>query len=281
MGIEIPRTWDEFIDATVTIQRNNMQVWLPYLKITAATTVNTGVGGLSLFPTLVHQNGLRMYNAKGTASTLGEEDILPVFGKWTEYYTDYKLPKEASFYNRFRIGTIPLGIEQYTVYQTLVNAAPEISEDWTVAEIPGVVDSSGGIDNAVAGSGTGCGIIKGTDNEKYAWEFLKWWTDSATQLKYSDSVETVLGTLGRVASANIEAVSEMSWKKQDIGTILSAWEKVEEVEEVPGSYYLTRAVDQAYWAVVNGNSTPKEALMIWSKFADNEIARKIKEYSEG
>ncbi len=281
LGIEIPKTWDEFIDATVTIQRNNMQVWLPYLKITAATTVNTGVGGLSLFPTLVHQNGLRMYNADGTASTLGEEDILPVFEKWTKFYTDYKLPKEVSFYNRFRIGTIPLGIEQYTVYQTLVNAAPEISEDWTVAEIPGVKTENGTINNAVAGSGTGCGIIKGTNNEEYAWEFLKWWTDSATQLKYSDSVETVLGTLGRVASANIEAVSEMSWKKQDLSTILSAWENVEEVEEVPGSYYLTRAVDQAYWAVVNGNSTPKEALMNWSKFANNEIERKIKEYSEG
>ncbi len=281
LGIEIPKTWDEFIDATVTIQRNNMQVWLPYLKITAATTVNTGVGGLSLFPTLVHQNGLRMYNESGTACTLGSEEILPVFDQWIKFYTNYKLPKEVSFYNRFRIGTIPLGIEQYTVYQTLVNAAPEISDDWTVAEIPGVMGENGEINNAVAGSGTGCGIIKDTGNEKYAWEFIKWWTESATQLKYSDSVETVLGTLGRVASANIEAVSGMSWKKQDLKVILSAWDKLEEVEEVPGSYYLTRAVDQAYWAVVNGNSTSKEALMTWSKFADNEIERKIKEYSEG
>ena len=174
-----------------------------------------------------------------------------------------------------------MGIEQYTVYQTLVNAAPEISDDWTVAEIPGVLGENGQINNVVAGSGTGCGIIKGTGNEEYAWEFNKWWTESGTQLKYSDSVETVLGTLGRVASANIEAVSKMSWKKQDLKVILSAWEKLEEVEEVPGSYYLTRAVDQAYWAVVNGNSSSKEALMTWGKFADNEIERKIKEYSEG
>ena len=79
LGIKIPKTWDEFIDATVTIQRNNMQVWLPYLKITTATTVNTGVGGLSLFPTLVHQNRLKMYNSNGTACTLGSEEILPVF----------------------------------------------------------------------------------------------------------------------------------------------------------------------------------------------------------
>lgn len=279
LNIEIPKTWDEFIQAAVTIQRNNMQVWLPYLKITTATTVNTGVGGLSLFPTLVHQNGLRMYNDEGNACTLGDEDVLSVFNEWTEFYTEYKFPKEVSFYNRFRIGTIPLGIEQYTTYQTLVNAAPEIRDDWTIAEIPGVIDENGNINNAVAGSGTGCGIIKGTGNEKAAWEFIRWWTDAETQFKYSDSVETVLGSLGRVASANMEAVSMMSWKKEDLNVILSAWEKLEEVEEVPGSYYLTRAVDQAYWAVVNGTSTSKEALMIWSRFADNEIKRKIKEYS--
>ncbi len=279
LGVKIPKTWSEFIDATVTIQRNNMQVWLPYLKITTATTVNTGVGGLSLFPTLVHQNGLRMYNKDGTGCTLGSEEVLPVFEFWTDFYTKYKLPKEVSFYNRFRIGTIPLGIEQYTVYQTLVNAAPEIRDDWTIAEIPGVEDENGNINNAVAGSGTGCGIIKDTGNEEAAWTFLKWWTSAETQLKYSDSVETVLGTLGRVASANIEAVSNMSWKKQDLNVILSAWDSLEEVGEVPGSYYLTRAVDQAYWAVVNDTSTSKEALMTWSEFADNEIERKIKEYS--
>lgn len=279
LGIKVPENWREFIDATVTLQRNNMQVWLPYLKITTATTVNTGVGGLSLFPTLMHQNGLSMYNSEGTACTLGTTEALEVFEFWTDFYTEYKLPKEASFYNRFRIGTMPLGIESYTLYQTLVNAAPEIRENWAIAEVPGVVCEDGSINNAVAGSGTGCGVIADTGNEKYAWEFLKWWTAADTQLKYSDSVETILGTLGRVASANIEAVSDMSWKKQDLKVILSAWENVEEVAEVPGSYYLTRAVDQAYWAVVNGNSTTKEALMIWSKVADNEITRKIEDYA--
>lgn len=278
LGIEVPKTWHEFIDATVTIQRNNMQVWLPYLKITTATTVNTGVGGLSLFPTLMHQSGLSMYTKEGTACTLGTTEALEVFDFWTDFYTQYKLPKEASFYNRFRIGTMPLGIESYTLYQTLVNAAPEIRENWAIAEIPGTVDADGNINNAIAGSGTGCGVIADTGNEKYAWEFIKWWTEAETQLKYSDRVETILGTLGRVASANIEAVSGMSWKREDLKVILSAWDKVEEVEEVPGSYYLTRAVDQAYWAVVNGTTSSKEALLTWSKVADNEITRKINDY---
>lgn len=278
LGIKVPTDWQEFIDATVTIQRNNMQVWLPYLKITTATTVNTGVGGLSLFPSLMHQSGLSMYNKEGTACTLGTTEALEVFKFWTDFYTQYKLPKEASFYNRFRIGTMPLGIESYTLYQTLVNAAPEIRENWAIAEIPGIRNSDGTVNNVTAGSGTGCGVIADTGNEEYAWEFIKWWTEAETQLKYSDRVETILGTLGRVASANMEAVSGMAWKREDLKVIMSAWDKVEEVEEVPGSYYLTRAVDQAYWAVVNGTTTAKEALITWSKVADNEITRKINDY---
>ena len=52
-----------------------------------------------------------------------------------------------------------------------------------------------------------------------------------------------------------------------------------EIPEIPGSYYLTRAVDQAYWAVINGDSNVKDALVKWSRVADREIQRKIDEYS--
>lgn len=48
---------------------------------------------------------------------------------------------------------------------------------------------------------------------------------------------------------------------------------------MPGSYYISRAIDQAFWAVVNGESNSKDAVMKWSKVADEEVARKIKEYS--
>ena len=60
---------------------------------------------------------------------------------------------------------------------------------------------------------------------------------------------------------------------------MEEWSNVTEIPEVPGSYYLTRAVDQAYWAVINGESTAKDAIVEWSKVADEEIARKIDEYS--
>jgi hypothetical protein len=54
--------------------------------------------------------------------------------------------------------------------------------------------------------------------------------------------------------------------------------QVKEVPEVPGSYYLSRAIDQAFWTVVNGETNSKDAVMKWSKVADDEITRKIEEY---
>ena len=85
--------------------------------------------------------------------------------------------------------------------------------------------------------------------------------------------------LGRIATANVEAFQSLSWDPDDLEKLLSQWKSVREVPEVPGSYYLTRAVDQAYWAVINDGDNPKNAITEWSQVADNEIARKIKEYS--
>ena len=71
----------------------------------------------------------------------------------------------------------------------------------------------------------------------------------------------------------------MSWSTADRNIILSQWSNVEEVREIPGSYYLTRALDQAFWNVTNGTSSSKDAVLEWSLVADNEIKRKINEYS--
>ena len=98
------------------------------------------------------------------------------------------------------------------------------------------------------------------------------------QTRYSRNVESVLGMLGRIPTSNVEAFKNLSWDPDDLGALLNQWEKVKEVPEVPGSYYLSRAVDQAFWSVMNDNTNPKDAVVKWSKVADEEIQRKIKEY---
>lgn len=279
LGLEVPETWDEFLATTNILQINNMQVWVPYQAIGGMTTVNAGLGGLNLFPTLLIQMGGSIYNEDKTACTFDTPIAYKAFSYWTDMYTKYKIPTSASFYNRFRVGTMPLGIESYTTYTTLNEAAPEIRGRWGIALIPGIRQEDGTIKRSTAGAGTACAILETCENKKAAWEFLKWWTSADTQLSYNNEVEAILGTVSRVTTSNVEAFSNMSWKSDDLEILLSQRDNIQEIPEVPGSYYMTRAVDQAFWNVINSNQSPKDMLIKWGDIANSEIKRKIEEYS--
>lgn len=279
LGLSVPETWEEFLYASTIIQRNNMSVYAPYTQITTSTTVNVGIGSLNLYPTLMSQNGLSFYNEKLNATALDKKQAIRVFEAWTDFYTEYNFYKEADFYNRFRVGVMPLGIAPYNIYMTLYSAAPEIQGRWKVALVPGTKAEDGSVNHTVAGAGTGCSIIQKSDRKAEAWEFLKWWTSADTQSRYSNNVESILGTIGRIQTSNIEAFNKLAWDKDDVTVLNKQWDLVDEIPEVPGSYYLTRAIDQAYWSVVNGQSSSKDAIVKWSQMADDEIERKIEEYS--
>lgn len=278
MGLKVPQTWGEFTSTAKLLARNNMDVWLPYTQITTVNQVNTGIGSLNLFSSLLLQNNLDLYKKDGRATTLTDTAVIKVFEDWTDFYTKLKVPITMSFYNRFRVGTCPLGIEQYTNFTTLKAAAPEIEGLWAVTEIPGTVGADGKVDHSSSGGGTACCILKETSNEKAAWEFLKWWTRDDTQLSYTNNLESVLGPTGRVAVSNIEAFSKMSWDTEMKGDIVSAWKNVKEIEEVPGSYYVSRAVDLSFWNVANQNENPKDVLLKWGLEVDQEIERKWNQY---
>ena len=279
LNLEIPKTWDEFINVMSILQHKNLQVCLPYTQIADSSTVNAGVGALTLYPTLLLQNDLKLFNDELNACTLTEQPQIEVFKYWTDFYRKYKVPVTVSFYNRFRIGSCPLGIASYTQYTQFKSAAPEIEGRWTVTQIPGVLKGDGTIDNTSAGSGTGCSITKLSKNPDNAWKFLKWWTSANVQLKYSESVESVLGPLGRIETANVEALSNMVWEDEMKELLIDQMKNVEQIEEIPGSYYLARGIDQAFWNVTEQNADPTDQLLNWGAVVNKEIKRKLKEFS--
>jgi ABC-type glycerol-3-phosphate transport system substrate-binding protein len=262
------------------LQRNNMNVYLPYVKLTTVWMVNSGIGGLNLYSTLLSQNNISIYNDSLDKNVLDSSQAVDVFNWWTDMYTKYGIAAEQDFYNRFRIGVTPLGIDTYTTYTTFSQTAPEIEGKWGIAMIPGTVQEDGSLKRSTSGSGSGCLILNTSEHKEKAWEFLKWWTREDTQLRYSKNVESLLGSVGRVATSNVNAFSNYSWRTGDRDILLEQWSQVEEVPEVPGSYYLSRAVDQAFWETINKNNTASDALLRWSSTANDEITRKIKEYSE-
>ncbi len=278
LGLDIPKTWDEFLYCATIIQRNNMSVYVPFTQITASTTVNQGIGNLHIYPTLMWQNNLSIYNEKGNATDIANKKALNVFKQWTDFYLEYSFYKEADFYNRLRVGVMPLGIAPYTSYMQFYATAPEIRGRWSIDLVPGTKNEDGTINRSVAGSGTGCAIIKKSAKQEQAWQFLKWWTSAETQTRYNNNIQSLLGMIGRTAVSNVEAFNQLGWDKDDLVILNEQWKQVKEVGEVPGSYDVTRAIDQAYWAVIEDDAKVKDAVTKWSKVADREIQRKIEEY---
>lgn len=278
LGIDIPETWDDFIKTAAFLARKNMQVGIPYTTIESVNTTDSGIGALSLFPTVLAQFGGKLYRDDYKATLLGETPTVSAFKFWTEFYTKYSLPVSYNFYNRFRSGEMPLAVQPYTEYAKISAAASEINGLWGIACIPGVKNADGTVYNVETGGGTGSAILNNSDHKKEAWEFLKWWTSAEIQTRYSEEIESVLGAAERQPSATVDALKSFSWGKENLSVLTEQWRRVDEFPEIPGGYYVSRCIDQAYWDVVNNHTDPKNAIIKWGKLADLEIARKRSEY---
>lgn len=279
MGLTVPKTWEDFKETVKLLTRNNLTAWLPNNTATSTTQANIGIGSINIFPTLLMQQGLDVYESDGRATNLSDSDVIMAFNKWTNFYTKLKLPRTMDFYNRFRTGTCPIGISPYTLYTTLKAAAPEIDGLWNVALVPGTVDKNGNLNHTSTGGGTACSILDlPTTNPIEAWEFLKWWVSADVQLAFSSEVESILGPTGRVSVSNIEAFKRLEWDSSMKDVIVTAMNQASEVPEYPGSYYVSRSVYQAFWNVVENNKNAKQTLLQFASEADEEITRKWKQY---
>lgn len=267
LGLSVPKTWDEFKNTATILQRNNLQVGLP----------NAGV--LHQYATFLMQNNSSLYANGGKSTNLSSSEAVQSFVFWTDFYTNLTFDLTFDFYNRFRSGTMPLGLAYYNQYTLFSDAAPEITGKWAIAKMPGTIGADGKINYAQADSGTACVIPNISKHKDEAWEFLKWWTSDNIQYRYSTMVEAVLGDVGRVATANVEAFKKLSWVSDDLNILLDTWGDVNGLEEIPGGYYVERSVYQAFWNVVNLSENPKDMIVKWGKVADEEIIRKRGEYN--
>jgi len=59
------------------------------------------------------------------------------------------------------------------------------------------------------------------------------------------------------------------------------WSNVEEFAEVPGGYYISRNLDNAFRACVYRYENPREMLRYWTKETNEEIQRRLTEYRLG
>ena len=289
MGLEVPDTWQELIEMLPTIQGNNLSVGIPTAAgssstTTASTAVASNVPDLSLYFTLLYQYGGDMYNEMGTKTTVDDEAGIQAFDDYVRYFNDYGLPTIYDFVSRFRSGEMPIGISAYSTYNTLMVSAPEIRGLWDFTLIPGTEytnpDGTTYIDRSdfITGSATMMIATEDESLKQKSWEFMKWWAEPDTQVRFGREIEALLGSSARYATANKDAFEQLSWSSDDIKVLSEQWDQTVGIREVPGGYYTGRHITNAIRKVINDKDDTRETIIDYSIKINEEIEKKRNEF---
>jgi hypothetical protein len=197
---------------------------------------------------------------------------------------------------------MPIGISYYEMYNTLSVFAPELKGKWSFHLIPGTheTDVDGNplydefnrpvINHTATASGTGAVLMKQevsktvgdeviiNETGQAAWTFLKWWTNAETQRQFGVEMEGILGSAARHATANVKALKQLAWPKQDLDMLIKQWSTVHEMPQIAGSYITGREMENAFREVINNLYNARETLYEYSLLIDAEINRKRKEF---
>ena len=270
LGLKEPESWDDIIEMIPDLQKKNLSMAFP-----------KDINGYAL---LLYQNGGDLYINEGEKTNLKSNEALNSFVEFTEMFTLYDLPITYDFPNRFRSGEMPCGIQDYTMYNQLTVFAPEIKGLWKFIPVPGKKKADGTTENISVGTGMGDMILAGSRNPDLSWEFLKWWMSADVQSAFAKEMETILGPAAKQPTANMEALTKMTWSSAESRSLQQQLEHVRAVPEVPGGYYLTRVITFALNRVYNGSGTqnmaenPVEVLSEYVPELNDELRRKREEF---
>lgn len=231
LGLSVPDTWEDVIDKTLpALAQNQMEMFIP-----------------QDYTMFLYQNNGEYYSADGLSTKLDSPEAYQAFKQYVEMYTDYGIPVTTQFFNRFRVGTIPIGVGNINEYFSLLYGAPEILGKWEIALLPGVKQADGSVKRSFGSTVTSSSVILSGDKEEASWEFMKWWTSVEIQSRFAQSVEARINVASRVNTANKEAFKSLPWVTKDLKVIVASWDHIKETKGVLGGYYMARHLNNA-WA---------------------------------
>ncbi len=274
LGLENPKTWEDFLALIPVLQYNNMTVIVP--------------GDSKMF---LYQHGGSIWDEtddpsneeNGWRTTFDDNLTLTCFTDMCEMYTQYSLLASADFQTRFKTGVAPVAITSYSAYTTLTVFAPEIAGLWSMNPIPGTVvgyDDEGNeiIDNTAIVTAGGISMLKGVSSEEATWKFMCWYTDVDFQVDLCNELISLLGPAAKTTTANIAAMAEMPWSAAEYKSLMAQYEHSVGIPSYPGNYVIERYLGMAFNAAYNDGANPAEALLQYVNMANNEISRKRSEF---
>ncbi|MCL2765645.1 MAG: extracellular solute-binding protein [Treponema sp.] len=273
LELEIPDTWDDLINIFPVIQKNNMQVGIPSVATNEQALID-----FSNFLAHLFQRGGRLYNDDGSRTLLDSEIAIEAFDVYTKFFTHYKAPVVYNFVNRFRTGEMPLAFADYTNFNTLEVFAPELRGLWGFARVPGLKRPDGVIDRSVSTGTLASMIFSNSKRPDLAWEFMKWWVSSDTQLRFGRELESIMGAAARYPTANYQAFRQLSWGSEQMAVLDEQRSWAVGVPEVPGGYFISRHITNAARRILNEGQDTRETLLDYTIVINDELKKKRQEF---
>jgi ABC-type glycerol-3-phosphate transport system substrate-binding protein len=262
LGLKAPETWTEIYDLIGSLGDNNLQL---------------SVGG-DVFNMLLLQRGMNYFTEDLSRCNLDDPRSIDAFTQWTDFFTLYGLPVVADSYNRFVTGEMPLIMGMTDMYPMISAAASHLHGKWSMHVVPGLEDENGNVSHAVSGAGMSSFILKSTPPpQDDAWEFLKWFYDVDVQSRFSQDLEALFGVAGRYFSATLEAQYDLNWTRKELDTLRTSMQNAVEIPFVPGTYFVTRHISNAYNEVVINSEMPRDSIIKYTEIINSEIDAKIEE----
>ena len=276
LGLELPETWSDLYQKVLPrLYENNMSFSLP---VDTSVSSNSP-GALRGFTMLLLQMGGDYYHDGGASSALDTPEAYKAFKTWTDMYSNYEIDAESNFFTRIRTGTMPIGIGNFTSYMQLLTSAPELYGRWSIAPVPGTMQSDGTVKHTVGTTASTANIILEQSKKKdAAWEFLKWWTSEDTQTRYGRELEAILGTGARWNTANVNAFYSLPWDARHKQIIQAQMNVSQEQLIVPGGYFTGRHIINAWNRVCINNENARDALEKAVKDINKELKNKREEF---
>ncbi len=262
LNIEIPRTWDDVLEAVPVLQANNMQI-----------------GMHTNYQIFLYQSGGELYADGGMRINLDSNVGLESFDTMCSFFTKYSFPYSYNFANRFRTGEMPIGFAAYTdTYNQLKVFATEIEGLWSFYPVPGYEDENGNINNVSVSNAAALVMITDCKNEKGAWEFMKWYVGPECQTGFANEMVAIIGPSAKHSTANTQALASLPWTAAEYEQLALQFQNLASVPNYPGSYIIARYTTFAFLAAYNDGEDPVEQLQGYITTINKEITRKREEF---
>ncbi|MFH0993667.1 MAG: extracellular solute-binding protein [bacterium] len=272
LGLNVPNTWNDVTEMMPVLKRYGMNF---YITLSSATSLKSFDSTLPF----LFQYGSSVYHEDAFTAAVDDPASIAALTMMTELYSIYAMDVTvSSFYNDFRLGVSPIGIGDFGMYITLLNAAPDIQGLWGIALLPGVDQGDGTIDRSAPGAQTANMVFANTEKKDESWAFLKWWASTATQ---SDFASLLIATLGKEYlwnSANQTAFQASGFAADDVAVILEQWSWLKELPKVPGSYQVELEISNLWNSVVLDRANLRVELNDAVIRMNKEIRKKMYEF---